>query len=88
VNKGALAPAPAKGAPRAPAPGHGLLPYLKRTLPGAAVVDAYYKEGITAADVAVFLSPEFNIDYVVEFLARAKPRMAVMFIHEPGMDIK
>ena len=88
MNKEALAPAPDLESPAAAAPGHGLVPYLHRVLPGAAVADAYHKDGITAADVAVFLSPEFNIDYVREFLARAEPRLVVMFIHEPSMDIK
>jgi len=52
------------------------------------VVNAYHKEGITTADVAVFVSPEFNMDYVREFIAAATPRMVIMFVHEPSMDIK
>ncbi len=52
------------------------------------MVNAYHKQGITKADVAVFVSPEFNIGYVREFIAAARPRMVVMFIHEPSMDMK
>lgn len=45
-------------------------------------------QGIAPADVVILLSPEFNVGYAREFLAAAKPRMAVVFIHEPSMPLE
>lgn len=66
----------------------GLLPYMRSKAPGATLLNAYHKEGIAPADVAIFLSPEFNIDYTREFIAAARPRMVIVFVHEPSMDLK
>lgn len=50
--------------------------------------NAYYKEGITKTDVAIFVSPEFSIDYYREFIRRSTPRMLIIFIHEPNMELR
>ncbi len=50
--------------------------------------DAYYKPGIAKTDVAIFVSPEFSIDYYREFIKRATPRMLIVFIHEPNMELR
>jgi hypothetical protein len=55
---------------------------------GNVVKDAYYKEGIAPCDVAIFLSPEFSIDYYRNFINTAKPRMVIIFLHEPSMKLE
>ncbi|GBF98521.1 hypothetical protein Rsub_11512 [Raphidocelis subcapitata] len=73
--------------PGGPPDARGLAAFVREKLPGVAIANAYNKAGITAADVAVFASPEFNVDYAREFIAAARPRMVVVFIHEPAMNL-
>lgn len=44
--------------------------------------------GITRTDVAVFVSPEFSIDYYRDFIRRSTPRLVVVLIHEPDMELR
>jgi hypothetical protein len=71
-----------------PADARGLAAFVSDRLPGVATANAYSKAGIAPADVVVFASPEFNVNYAREFIAAARPRMVVVFIHEPGMSLE
>lgn len=64
-----------------------LVSYVDAVMPGNSLRNAYYKEGINETDVAIFVSPEFSIGYYREFIRRARPRMLIVFIHEPNMDL-
>jgi len=55
---------------------------------GFTLRNAYYKPSITKTDVAIFVSPEFSIDYYRDFIRRATPRMLIIFIHEPDMELR
>jgi len=40
---------------------------------GFTLRNAYYKPSITKTDVAIFVSPEFSIDYYRDFIRRSTP---------------
>jgi hypothetical protein len=66
----------------------GFLSYARAQLPGVDWQNAYHKPGVKPCDVAIFVSPEFNIDYTREFIALSRPRMSIMFFHEPRMELR
>lgn len=63
-----------------------MLPCRHAAAPPPAV-RALPQPGISRADVALFVSPEFSIDYYREFIRRATPRLVVVMIHEPDMEL-
>jgi hypothetical protein len=61
---------------------------LPLATPGTQLRDAHHKQGIRRADVAIFISPEFSVDYYRSFIAAARPRFVIIYVHEPTSSVK
>jgi hypothetical protein len=61
---------------------------LPGATPGTQLRDAHHKEGIRLVDVAIFISPEYSVDYYRSFIAASKPRFVIIFVHEPTSSVK